>query len=114
MVDASDRFDPAPIAAKLADITVTDRHLRVYETGDPNLLLVKEKNLRGNHEYAIERDEGLVADLKLFTQAPCRAAGLARGDRELQTAERGGPKRNHPTSLRSAPARPTRVLCRWA
>ena len=70
MVDASDRFDPAPIAAKLADITVTDRHLRIYETGDPNLLLVKEKDLRGNHEYAIERDEGLVADLKLFAQAP--------------------------------------------
>lgn len=70
MVDASDRFDPAPIAVKLADITVADRHLRIYETGDPNLLLVKEKDLRGNHEYAIERDEGLVADLKLFAQAP--------------------------------------------
>jgi DNA-binding protein H-NS len=70
MVDASDRFDPAPIGAKLADITVTDRHLRIFETSDPNLLLVKEKDLRGNHEYAIERDEGLVADLKLFAQAP--------------------------------------------
>jgi hypothetical protein len=70
LVDASDRFDPAPIGAKLADITVTDRHLRIYETGDPNLLLVKEKDLRGNHEYAIERDEGLVADLKLYGQAP--------------------------------------------
>jgi hypothetical protein len=70
MVDASDRFDPAPIAAKLADISVTDRHLRIYESGDPNLLLVKEKDLRGNHEYAIERDEGLVADLKLYAQAP--------------------------------------------
>ena len=70
LVDASDRFDPAPIAAKLADITVEDRHLRIFETSDPNLLLVKEKDLRGNHEYAIERDEGLVADLKLFTQVP--------------------------------------------
>lgn len=70
LVDASDRFDPAPLAAKLADITVEDRHLRVFETSDPNLLLVKEKDLRGNHEYAIERDEGLVADLKLFAQAP--------------------------------------------
>ena len=70
MVDASDRFDPAPLGPKLADITVEDRHLRIFETGDPNLLLVKEKDLRGNHEYAIERDEGLVADLKLFAQAP--------------------------------------------
>jgi hypothetical protein len=70
LVDASERFDPAPIAAKLADITVTDRHLRIFETDDPNLLLVKEKDLRGNHEYAIERDEGLVADLELFAQAP--------------------------------------------
>jgi hypothetical protein len=70
LVDASDRFEPAPIAAKLADITVEDRHLRIFETADPNLLLVKEKDLRGNHEYAIERDDGLVADLKLFAQAP--------------------------------------------
>jgi len=70
MVDASDRFDPAPLGPKLADITVEDRHLRIFETSDPNLLLVKEKDLRGNHEYAIERDEGLVGDLKLFAQAP--------------------------------------------
>src|SRR5437764_213122 len=70
LVDASERFDPAPLAAKLADITIEDRHLRIFETSDPNLLLVKEKDLRGNHEYAIERDEGLVADLKLFAQTP--------------------------------------------
>ena len=70
LVDASDRFDPAAIAGKLADITIEDRHLRIFETSDPNLLLVKEKDLRGNHEYAIERDEGLVADLKLYAQAP--------------------------------------------
>lgn len=71
MVDASDRFDLAPLAAKLADITVEGRHLRVFETSDPNLLLVKEK--KGPlqvPDYAIERDEGLVADLKLFAQAP--------------------------------------------
>ena len=60
----------APVYTYLRPVTVTDRHLRIYETGDPNLLLVKEKDLRGNHEYAIERDEGLVADLKLFAQAP--------------------------------------------
>jgi hypothetical protein len=70
MIDASERFDPAPLTTKLADIEVEDRHLRIFETNDPNLLLVKEKDLRGNHEYAIERDEGLVGDLKLYAQAP--------------------------------------------
>ena len=72
LIDASDRFDdPAAIAAKLAEIDVEGRHLRVYETTDPNLLLVKEK--KGPlpvPDYAIERDEGLVADLRLFAQAP--------------------------------------------
>jgi hypothetical protein len=71
LVDASDRFDAAPLAAKLADITVEGRHLRIYESTDPNVLLVKEK--RGplqQPDYAIERDEGLVADLKLFAAAP--------------------------------------------
>ena len=43
LIDASERFDPAPLAAKLAEIAVEGRHLRVYETSDPNLLLVKEK-----------------------------------------------------------------------
>ena len=60
-----------PIAAKLAEIAVEGRHLRVYETTDPNLLLVKEK--KGPlqlDDYAIERDEGLVADLRLYAQAP--------------------------------------------
>ena len=69
MVDASDRFDPAALAAKLAEIDVEGRNLRVYETADPNLLLVKEK--RGPlhlDNYAIERDEGLVGDLKMYTE----------------------------------------------
>jgi len=72
LVDASDRFDDSvTIAAKLAEIDVEGRHLRIYETADPNLLLVKEK--KGPlqlPDYAIERDDGLVADLKLFAQAP--------------------------------------------
>lgn len=71
LVDASERFDTAPIGTKLAEIAVEGRHLRVFETSDPNLLLVKEK--KGPlqlDDYAIERDEGLVADLKLFGQAP--------------------------------------------
>jgi hypothetical protein len=72
LIDASERFeDPAAITAKLAEIDVEGRHLRVFETSDPNLLLVKEK--KGPlqlPDYAIERDEGLVGDLKLFAQAP--------------------------------------------
>jgi hypothetical protein len=72
LIDASDRFDDAAvIAAKLAEVDVEGRHLRIYETADPNLLLVKEK--RGPlqlPDYAIERDEGLVADLRIFAQAP--------------------------------------------
>lgn len=71
LVDASERFATAPIAAKLAEIAVEGRHLRVFETSDPNLLLVKEK--KGPlqlDDYAIERDEGLVADLRLYGQAP--------------------------------------------
>jgi hypothetical protein len=71
MIDASDRFDLAPLAAKLADITVEGRHLRIFETSDPNLLLVKEKKGPVQlPDYAIERDEGLVGDLKLYAQAP--------------------------------------------
>ena len=71
LIDVSERFDPAPLAAKLAEIAVEGRHLRIYETSDPNLLLVKEKRgPRSLDDYAIERDEGLVADLKLFAQAP--------------------------------------------
>ena len=70
LVDASDRFDPAPLAAKLAEIAVEGRHLRIFETADPNLLLVKEKKGPLHEDYAIERDEGLVGDLKLYAQAP--------------------------------------------
>src|SRR5258708_12357788 len=65
LIDASDRFDPAPLAAKLADITVEARHLRIFETTDPNLLLVKEKDLRASHDYPLEPDKLLVPDLTL-------------------------------------------------
>jgi hypothetical protein len=71
LIDASERFELAPLAAKLAEVAVEGRHLRIFETSDPNLLLVKEK--KGPlqlPDYAIERDEGLVGDLKLFAQAP--------------------------------------------
>jgi len=71
LIDASDRFDLAPLTTKLAEIAVEGRHLRVFETSDPNLLLVKEK--KGPlqlPDYAIERDDGVVADLKLYAQMP--------------------------------------------
>jgi hypothetical protein len=70
LVDASERAYAAPLGDKLAEIAVNDRHLRVFASTDPNVLLVKEKNDRGHTDYAIERDEGLVADLKLFAEAP--------------------------------------------
>lgn len=70
LVDASDRFELAPLTLKLAEIAVEGRHLRIFETADPNLLLVKEKKGPLHEDYAIERDEGLVGDLKLYAQAP--------------------------------------------
>jgi hypothetical protein len=72
LVDASERVKPAALVDKLADLTGADRSLRVYTTVDPSALLVKEKNLKGNFDYGIERDEGLVGDLKLFAAAPPR------------------------------------------
>ena len=72
LLDASERFEDAvTLTAKLAEVAVEGRQLRVFETSDPNLLLVKEK--KGPlqlPDYAIERDEGLVADLRLYGQAP--------------------------------------------
>ena len=70
LIDASERTKPAPLTDKLAELGGVDRNLRVFATADPNVLLVKEKNLKGQHDYGIERDEGLVADLKLFSAAP--------------------------------------------
>jgi hypothetical protein len=70
LVDASDRVKPAALTEKLAELKGADRHLRIFATTDPKTLLVKEKNLKGQHDYCIERDEGLVADLKLFASAP--------------------------------------------
>ena len=70
LVDASDRVKPAALTEKLAELKGVDRHLRIFATSDPKALLVKEKNLKGQHDYAIERDDGLVADLKLFASAP--------------------------------------------
>ena len=70
LIDASERTKPAALTDKLADLSGVDRNLRVFATADPHALLVKEKNLTGQHDYGIERDEGIVGDLKLFASAP--------------------------------------------
>jgi len=70
LIDASERVKPAALTDKLAELRAVDRHLRVFATADRNALLVKEKNLKGNFDYGIERDDSLVADLKLFSSAP--------------------------------------------
>ena len=62
--------EASKLTVKLAEITVDGRTLRVFETSDPNLLLVKEKKGPIHEDYAIERDEGVVADLKLYAQMP--------------------------------------------
>jgi hypothetical protein len=70
LIDASDRVKAAALGEKLAELKGVDRHLRIFATADPAALLVKEKNLTGQHDYCIERDQGLVADLQLFASAP--------------------------------------------
>jgi hypothetical protein len=69
LIDICDRLPGVPLKAKLAELDHDDRNLRVFETEDPALLMVLEKDSAGRSEYAIERDEGLVADLGLFTRA---------------------------------------------
>ncbi|HJU17506.1 MAG TPA: hypothetical protein VJ770_13690, partial [Stellaceae bacterium] len=69
LVDVSERAEPAPIKQKLAEIAADGRTLRLYETANPAVLLVKEKNPEGHSEYGIEHDDGLVADLKLYARA---------------------------------------------
>ena len=73
LIDIADRLPVLPVKAKLAELDTPERNLRVFETEDPAVLMVLEKARTGRGEYAIERDEGLVADLRLYT----RAFGLA-------------------------------------
>ncbi len=63
LIDICDRLPPVPLKTKLAELDSDGRNLRVFETADPALLMVLEKDGAGRSEYAIERDEGLVADL---------------------------------------------------
>ena len=69
LVDVSSRAAPAPLKMKLAELQAQDRVLRIFETAKADVLMVLEKRADGRTEYAIERDEGLVADLKLFAQS---------------------------------------------
>jgi hypothetical protein len=69
LVDVCDRLPAVPLKTKLAELDHDGRNLRIFETDDPALLMVLEKDKGGRSEYAIERDEGLVADLALFMRA---------------------------------------------
>jgi hypothetical protein len=69
LIDIAERLPVAPIKAKLAELEVDGRNLRVFETADPAILMVLEKTASERSGYGIERDEGLVADLRLFARA---------------------------------------------
>jgi hypothetical protein len=69
LIDIAERLPALPIKAKLAELDAGERNLRVFETADPAVLMVLEKNAAERSEYGIERDEGLVADLALFARA---------------------------------------------
>jgi hypothetical protein len=69
LIDIAERLPPVPIKGKLAELDVDGRNLRVFETADAAVLMVLEKAGAERHEYAIERDGGLVSDLRLFARA---------------------------------------------
>ena len=68
LIDIADRLPVLPIKTKLAELDTPERNLRVFETDDPAILMVLEKAGTGRSEYGIERDEGLVADLRLYAR----------------------------------------------
>jgi hypothetical protein len=69
LIDASTRAAAAPRKAKLAELAVEGRSLRVFETENPAVLMVIENAKAGRAEYCIERDAGLAADLTLYGRA---------------------------------------------
>jgi hypothetical protein len=69
LIDVCERLPAASIKGKLAELDFDGRNLRVFETGDPAVLMVLEKTAAGRSEYGIERDESLTADLQLFARA---------------------------------------------
>jgi len=69
LIDIAERLPAVAIKDKLAELDDGGRNLRIFETADPAVLMVLEKGESGRSDYGIERDEGLVADLKLFARA---------------------------------------------
>jgi len=69
LIDVSPRAAAAPLRGKLAELHAGERNLRVFETSSPAVLVVIEKGEGGRSEYAIEGDDELIADLKLFAEA---------------------------------------------
>jgi len=69
LIDIAERLPVLPIKAKLAELAADGRSMRVFETDDPAALMVLEKAGTNRSDYAIERDEGLVADLTLYARA---------------------------------------------
>jgi hypothetical protein len=78
LIDVSPRSAAASVRGKLAEVRSGKRSLRVFETSNPDVLAVIEKGEAGRDEYAIERDHGLVADLKLFGEAEAATHGSKR------------------------------------
>jgi hypothetical protein len=68
LIDIAERLPAVPIKGKLAELELDKRNLRVFETADPAALMVLEKAESERSEYGIERDEGLVADLRLYAR----------------------------------------------
>ncbi len=69
LIDIAERLPAVPIKGKVAELEFNKRNLRVFETADPAVLMVLEKTETERSEYGIERDEGLVGDLRLFARA---------------------------------------------
>ena len=69
LIDIADRLPVLPIKTKLAELDTAKRNLRIFETDDLAVLMVLEKAETGRGEYGIERDEGLLADLRLYARA---------------------------------------------
>jgi len=69
LIDVSPRAASLPIKDKLAELRLEGRTVRVFETANPGILMVLEKRDDGRSDYGIERDDGLVADLKLFASS---------------------------------------------
>jgi hypothetical protein len=74
LIDIAERLPAAPLKQKLAEVDCGTRNLRIFESDDPAVLMVLEKAEEGRTEYGIERDKGLVTDLKLFARAAAQPA----------------------------------------